>query len=1131
MEHLSNLGEVKSKLRRILCICLILPVQFAFAQKNVDDEFKKAPATRSVSSSLPSGYHQVGSTMLYYRQSSSSIDIIGTFDSRYYGSTYSNRGYKVAMKVGSNSAVSVDCLNGTTNNGVTFSADVLEQGELAKVCYTLTNTNAEDVVVSLGIHADVMIGSNDRAPISRRIDSFGSTYGLTLKDGNGAQLCALFGAGLSGVTSIDSFWFGQYSLNSSASAMVGNYSSGGNYMVENGSYDSGLGWCWKNRTIAAGSTMVFSWLIGVGDVNLEPSSSFEVTPDDPDGWNDLSRPHRLTLDGSYESPAGLSGVIDYAVENSEEWIALTDTLESGDTFRDTLVATFSPNKEKHIIRFRTRDLVGNTTLLPPIEYLDVSYYPVSNILDKTYCGDSLFQTELTCNLDASQYVTKNYANNLNAGVASFNVEGVFPHTIGRKTYTFTIHPATLEGDVLIADSNFVYNGYPQMPEWSFTESANDTLDVGVDYDVVLSDNLVPGEGTLAIMGKGNYTGVLSSTFTIDKAPLTGDLYQLELPQTDITYDGLPHGASISVVDGVGETTLYYATADTEEEYSTEQPSRIGSYNIFLEIADGTLFYGKPMALVGSFTIYQFDENEWQLLQSIHTVLQNKGWKEPWDMTQGIAKASTFAGLTIKEGHVIGINLNNMNLSGEFPIEILSFPQLQEVNLSNNSLSGKADNVAMFAMRNPGLMQHITDINITNNQISGNIGLFALAFPNLETLKASENKIEDVFPMISPKVSVLELASQKIERVLDIHLKDMNAEALAPKTPTILLYNHSQQEYTLPVDLHCTTVDGWGLVLSYRNDQISVTCASEDHVYRGMSGDTLSILVNDDYGAQRGTTLRMKLSFDEGDANFDGKVDVLDLQTIINYIYKEYEYRLFNHTAANLQSKDETMNVLDVIEIVDLLIDNTTSAKAPTLSTTRTSMSTPIAAEAYLYWEGSHLILEAEKDIAALDVILQGESTYQWNKELGMTMVSSEGGTTQRVICYSMSGKYIPQGKHILLTATEPCEVTEAQLADRLAQKVEVALKAPEYTQIETTVSNQVQCCYNNGWLQLCVNGTWENMQWEIYTTDGKLLDKGILPYVKSGVIDLWQTNDESTIIVLIRNNNGVVVTQKINTIK
>lgn len=1129
MVRLSKFTKVRHWLKCILSLCFMLTTQFVFAQKTFDDEFKKAPATRSVSSSLPSGYHQVGSTMLYYRQSSSSIDIIGTFNSRYYGSTYSNGGYRVAMKVGSSSAVSVDCLNGTTNNGVTFSANVLEQGELARICYTLTNTNAEDVVVSLGIHADVMIGSNDGAPISRRVDSFGSTYGLTLKDGNGAQLCVLFGSGLSGVTSVNDFWFGYYYLNNSASAMVGNYSSGSNYMVENGSYDSGMGWCWKERTIAAGSTVVISWLIGVGDVNLEPSSSFEVTPDDPDGWNDLSRPHRLTLDGLYESPAGLSGVIDYAVEDSEEWIALTDTLESGDTFRDTLVATFTPNREKHVIRFRTRDLVGNTTMLPPIEYLDVSYYPVSGIEDKIYTGDSLYQTDLICDIEPEQYVAKNYRNNVNAGVASFNIEGVFPHTIGRKAYNFTILPATLEGSVVIADSHFVYNGYPQIPEWSFTESVNDTLKADIDYELVLDNNIFPGEATLSIIGKGNYSGVLSSVYTIDKAPLTEDLYLLRLPESDITYDELPHGASIQVADGVGEATLYYALADATE-YSTEQPSSIGDYNIYLEIADGTLFYGREMAQVGSFSIYQFDEAEWVLLQGIHASLVQKGWTEPWDLSQGIKSASALSGLTIKEGHVIGLNLSNTNLSGEFPVELLSLPQLQDLDLSDNLFCGDIENIAAFAMQYPDYMQSVTDINISDNQFSGNIGVFAQVFPNLESLNASNNKIEDVIPMISPKVLVLELASQKIERVMDIHLKDMNVETLVTKIPTVLLYNHSQQAYTLPVNLYCFTKEGWGLELSYQNNQVNITCLSEDNAYRGMSGDTLNVSVSDSYGSLEGTTLRMKLSFDDGDANFDGLANVLDLQTSINFIFKEYQSYPFNHTAANLQVKDDVLDVLDVIALVDLLLSDTVSVESLSQARARVNMSTADA-DAYLYWEGNRLILETTKDIAALDIALRGQATCQWNKALGMTVVCSENDAHQRIISYSMSGKYIPQGKHVLLTATESCEIATALVADRAAQRVDVALKAPEHTEMEAITPVQVQCRYQDGWLQLCVDGAWEDMQWEVYATDGRQLAKGTLHNAENGVTNLWHTDTESAVIVLVKDNNGIVLTQKINTIK
>ena len=231
-----------------LSLCLWMTAVCAVAQSS--GTRKAAPMKASIYSTVPSGYQRVGTTRLYYKKNAN-IDIIGEFNSKYYSSTFNDNGYKVAMKVGSNSAVDVDCLNGTTNNGVRFSAAIEQQAELARIKYVVTNTNSYNVTVSLGVHADVMIGSNDKAPISRRIDTVGQTYGLTMKDGKGAQLCVLFGAGLAGVTAANDFWFGSFTTNSSAAAMVGDYSSGTNYMKENGSYDSGMGWCWKNRIIMA----------------------------------------------------------------------------------------------------------------------------------------------------------------------------------------------------------------------------------------------------------------------------------------------------------------------------------------------------------------------------------------------------------------------------------------------------------------------------------------------------------------------------------------------------------------------------------------------------------------------------------------------------------------------------------------------------------------------------------------------------------------------------------------------------------------------------------------------------------------------------------------------------------------
>ena len=214
--------RLRNDLRRLFFLCFSVMLCCMVHNANAQKSPKRAMLRATRYSSLPSGYTQVGNTQLYYKQYSTAIDMIGYYNGYYYSSTYSDNGYKLSVQVGNNSATRVDCLNGTTTNGVTVQPSVEQQGDLARVCYAVTNNNAEDVVISLGTHADVMIGSNDAAPISRRIDTFGQTYGLTMMDGNGAQLCVLFGSGLTGVTAVSDFWFGYFNLNSEPFKMVGN---------------------------------------------------------------------------------------------------------------------------------------------------------------------------------------------------------------------------------------------------------------------------------------------------------------------------------------------------------------------------------------------------------------------------------------------------------------------------------------------------------------------------------------------------------------------------------------------------------------------------------------------------------------------------------------------------------------------------------------------------------------------------------------------------------------------------------------------------------------------------------------------------------------------------------------------
>lgn len=1007
------------KYRRQFWLFLLIGMMLSSIVVSADAQKPEKPRslTRSVSSSIPSGYSQLGGTDILYKISSSSIDIQGKFNDDYYGSTYGNYGYNVAMKVGDGYASNMNCQNGTTIDGVEFSSEVVAQGELGRVCYYVTNTNDEDVTISLGIHADVMIGYNDRAPIVRKVDTIGNTYGLALLDGNGAQLCVLFGTGLPGVTGVDDFWFGYYYLNSDPSNMVGNYYSGDNYMVENGSYDSGMGWCWKNRIIPAGETVTFSWLIGVGEVNLEPNSNFEVTPEDPDGWNDLSRLHVLTLEGDYESPAGLNGRIEYAVEDSEEWIALTEMIESGSTFTGEVRAMFDPAQARHTIRFRTVDQVGNTSLLPSIVYPDVSFHALEGVVEKTYTGEPIYQTAVTCDLGEDRFELKNYQNNVNAGTATFTMEGVFPYTIGRKTYNFTINPATLVGGIAVDPGTYLYDGNSKTPGWSFTEDAYTTLEYNKDYSVNWSDNILPGTATLTVSGKGNYTGTLSQTFLIDKAQLTASQYEVTLPNEDISYDESTHGASIVVSEGVGVATITYKINGTAQ---TVAPSQPGSYDIYLEIAEGTLYYGLASQKIGSFTIYQFDETDWQNLQTLRDQLAALGWEQSWDMSQGAKSASSLNGLSVEQGHVVGLDFSNLGLTGSIPSAISSFPTLKSLDLSGNSLSGNIG------------------------------GLFADgSLPNLTNLQASGNHFSEVSPVLPSTVTTLDLTGQATGQVIVSDMSGFNLE----QVPSLLLYDHKNHSYHTARVLQLTnyppTVTDynadkpfWGFkALGLDGSSPQLTCLSVDNTYYGQSGDILYYTYPSSSNEVANSFCQFKFNFAQGDVNFDGYVNVLDIQTDINYIMEKYQTRPYNFSAANLWN-DELINIQDIICLVNLLMEADNGDIVQAARTRNYMSNTDNAIEASVYVKDNQLVLNTLHPVSAFDITVSKANYLNVSdvlERMGMTITTRQHGGGVRVIGYSLNGASLPKGASVIGTL-DACNsgILRAMLSDGDADTIPVS---------------------------------------------------------------------------------------------
>ena len=113
-----------------------------------------------------------------------------------------------------------------------------------------------------------------------------------------------------------------------------------------------------------------------------------------------------------------------------------------------------------------------------------------------------------------------YSSNTNAGTATVTVNGIGNYT-GSKSVTFKITAKSIAGASVsgIADS-YNYTGAAIKPTPTVTLSGK-TLTSGTDYTVSYSNNTNAGTATVAIVGKGNYTGTVTKNFTIKKAAVSG----------------------------------------------------------------------------------------------------------------------------------------------------------------------------------------------------------------------------------------------------------------------------------------------------------------------------------------------------------------------------------------------------------------------------------------------------------------------------------------------------------------------------------------------------------------------------------------------------------------------------------
>ena len=159
---------------------------------------------------------------------------------------------------------------------------------------------------------------------------------------------------------------------------------------------------------------------------------------------------------------------------------------------------------------------GTTSKTFSISARAMSDTSVVNVGSQTYTGNSILPLPtITYNnktLKKDTDYTLSYSNNINAGTATITITGKGNFT-GTTSKTFSISARAMSDTSVVNVGSQTYTGNSILPLPTITYN-NKTLKKDTDYTLSYSNNINAGTATITITGKGNFTGMTSTTFII-----------------------------------------------------------------------------------------------------------------------------------------------------------------------------------------------------------------------------------------------------------------------------------------------------------------------------------------------------------------------------------------------------------------------------------------------------------------------------------------------------------------------------------------------------------------------------------------------------------------------------------------
>ena len=250
-----------------------------------------------------------------------------------------------------------------------------------------------------------------------------------------------------------------------------------------------------------------------------------ATPDSNHAWSDGTRtqktvqwsitPAEITLDatvysGTYDGKAH-NAVSNVKVTPSDSTI--TYSIDGGKTYTSTVPTV--TNAESFSVIVKATRANYSTKEITKTSKIENAKTATSSAVNRTYNGSA--QTGVTGNnVDWSGSTSGTNAGSYTAYATPKTNYAWSDGKVDKKAVVWTMSPKSLKDcTVTIGTLEYTYDGGAKQPSVT-VKDGNVTLANGTEYTVTYVDNINAGTASVGIIGKGNYSGTVTKTFTISQ---------------------------------------------------------------------------------------------------------------------------------------------------------------------------------------------------------------------------------------------------------------------------------------------------------------------------------------------------------------------------------------------------------------------------------------------------------------------------------------------------------------------------------------------------------------------------------------------------------------------------------------